>query len=206
MDVKTSVETKSITLQGSAQIVKDLFYYSINNILYQREIYPSDTFCRVKKWNVTLMASTDKKVKIYLDSLLKQIEVWLTTKKLKKLVVAIVAVESNETVEKWEFDIETDNEVSLDGPIKSKKYDEESVRSQIGVVIRQITASVSFLPLLKDRCVFDIMAFTGDSTLPNSEWEATKDRVIKNAETTAFRDCNTGIHNVKTKVHYQVDL
>uniref|UniRef100_A0A0N4ZSF0 HORMA domain-containing protein n=1 Tax=Parastrongyloides trichosuri TaxID=131310 RepID=A0A0N4ZSF0_PARTI len=206
MDVKTSIETKTITLQGSAQIVKELFYYSINNILFQREIYPSDTFNRVKKWNVTLMASNDKKVKTYLDSLLKQIEVWLTTKELKKLVVAIVSIETNETVEKWEFDIETDVNISNDGPIKANKYDEESVKNQIGVVIRQITASVSFLPLIKNRCVFDVMAFTGNSTIPNSEWEATKDRVIKNPETTHFRECNTGVHTVKTKVQYQADL
>lgn len=43
----TELATKSsITLKGSAQMIQQFFHYGIHSILYQRGIYPSDSFTR----------------------------------------------------------------------------------------------------------------------------------------------------------------
>ena len=50
--------TKSeITLRGSTQIVTEFFGYSINTILYQRGIYPPETFARVAKYGLTMLVT-----------------------------------------------------------------------------------------------------------------------------------------------------
>ena len=36
----------AVTLKGSAAIVSEFFNYSINSILYQRGIYPPESFTR----------------------------------------------------------------------------------------------------------------------------------------------------------------
>ena len=56
-------------------------------------------------------------------------------------------IETNETLERWQFDIHVDKEVTLDSKPKEKSI--KDIRKDIGAVIRQITASVTFLPLLE---------------------------------------------------------
>jgi len=47
----TELATKSeITLKGSAQMIQQFFHYGIHSILYQRGIYPSDSFTRFFKF------------------------------------------------------------------------------------------------------------------------------------------------------------
>lgn len=44
--------------------------------------------------------------------------------------------------------------------IQLKFQDEKKIRQEIRDVIRQITASVTFLPLLDCICAFDILIYT----------------------------------------------
>lgn len=47
MATKQATRTsQAITLKGSTQMVTEFFEYSVNSILYQRGVYPSDDF----KW------------------------------------------------------------------------------------------------------------------------------------------------------------
>ncbi|KAK6044122.1 hypothetical protein COOONC_18372 [Cooperia oncophora] len=48
--------------------------YGINSILYQRGLYPGDTFKREKKYGLTLLVTNDSKLQQFLEPLLKQIE------------------------------------------------------------------------------------------------------------------------------------
>ncbi|ELR52568.1 Mitotic spindle assembly checkpoint protein MAD2A [Bos mutus] len=50
---------QGITLRGSAEIVAEFFSFGINSILYQRGLYPSETFTRVQKYGLTLLVTTD---------------------------------------------------------------------------------------------------------------------------------------------------
>lgn len=47
--------------------------YSINSILYQRGIYPSEDFTTVKKWDMPLLVTTDSEVKAYIKKIMGQL-------------------------------------------------------------------------------------------------------------------------------------
>jgi len=70
----------------------------------------------------------------------------------------ITAVGSKEVLERWVFDIEGDNTVTeaSEGPDKPEK----EITQEISAIIRQITASVTFLPLLEEPCTFDLLVYT----------------------------------------------
>ena len=47
--------------------------YSINSILYQRGIYPPETFRRVNKYGLTMLVTTDDALNAYLENVLSQL-------------------------------------------------------------------------------------------------------------------------------------
>jgi len=57
--MSSSATASSITLKGSVAIVTEFFNYSINSILYQRGIYPPETFRRVSKYGLTMLVTSD---------------------------------------------------------------------------------------------------------------------------------------------------
>merc|ERR1711988_1430681 len=160
---KMSQTTKSqVTLKGSAQMVAEFFNYGINSILYQRGIYPPESFSRKQEYGLTILVSNDEKVNAFLKSILSQIKDWLENRQIHKLVVVLASVETKETLERWEFKVEyeTDNEdkENKTGNFKDKtEKDEKKIKQEIREVIRQITASVTFLPLLDCICSFDVL-------------------------------------------------
>ncbi|CCD74133.1 HORMA domain-containing protein [Caenorhabditis elegans] len=105
-DVKTQ---NAISLKGSAQLVKEFFHFGLNSILYQRALYPSDSFKREKKYGLTLWVAHEKKLQAFMDPLLQQVEYWLAKRQLKRLVMVISEVKTKEVVERWQFDIHTEN-------------------------------------------------------------------------------------------------
>jgi mitotic spindle assembly checkpoint protein MAD2 len=66
-------ENNTITLRGSAAIVGEFFEYSVNNILYQRGIYPPETFTRVPKYGLSLWAPVEEGVSGYVANIMKQL-------------------------------------------------------------------------------------------------------------------------------------
>ena len=94
------------------------------------------------------------------------IQEWLEERKVRKLVMVLASVETKETLERWEFNVEYeadgDDKENLSSN-KNKNYrdktdkDEKKIKQEIREVIRQITASVTFLPLLDCICSFDVL-------------------------------------------------
>ncbi|CAI4227179.1 unnamed protein product [Auanema sp. JU1783] len=201
----TDTKTKgSISLKGSAQLVQEFFHYGINNILYQRGIYPGDSFKREKKYGLTLLVTNDSKLHTFLEPLLKQIEYWLSKKQLKRLVLVISEIKTKEVVERWEFNIETED-LNEDGENSTRQKDEKKIRQEMADVIRQITASVTFLPLLEEQCSFDVLIYTGKTTEAPEDWTESGACLIKNSEQVQLRSFSTSVHSVNTNVQYKVD-
>ena len=48
--------------------------YGINSILYQRGIYPPETFTRVQKYGLTILVTTDDELKKYLANILADVK------------------------------------------------------------------------------------------------------------------------------------
>ncbi|XP_069599977.1 mitotic spindle assembly checkpoint protein MAD2A [Ranitomeya imitator] len=192
---------EGITLKGSADIVSEFFYFGINSILYQRGIYPAETFTRAQKYGLTLLISTDPDLKNYLNTVVEQLKDWLYKCQVQKLVVVISSIDNSEILERWQFDIECDKAVKDDSIVrdKSPKVIQEEIRS----VIRQITATVTFLPLLETACAFDLLIYTDkDSEVP-VKWEESGPQFVSNSEEVRLRSFTTTIHKVNSMVAYK---
>jgi mitotic spindle assembly checkpoint protein MAD2 len=135
------------------------------------------------------------------------------TGEIHKLVVVISDNETGEPKERWNFDIETDKEMGqmyfvpllsstqsfllidcffFDICSGSTKPEKEIV-DEIRQIIRQITASVTFLPLLEGPCSFDLLVYTSKTIEVPSKWEETEPKYITNAEEVRLRSFTTKV-------------
>ncbi|XP_038060223.1 mitotic spindle assembly checkpoint protein MAD2A-like [Patiria miniata] len=200
---KQATKTKTITLKGSSQKVSEFFLYGINSLLYQRGIYPPETFTRKQKYGLTLFESTEKALQDYLTNVLKQLNEWLNEKTVQKVVVVITEVESGEVKERWQFDVECDKTMSHDSQPR-KKTDEE-INKGIRAVITQITATVTFLPLLDNPCTFNILIYTDKDMDMPEQWEESGPSLIANSQVVKLRSFTTSIHKIDAAVSYKDD-
>ena len=76
---------------------------------------------------------------------------------MQKLVVVVTGQQTQETLERWVFDVHTDKSVGPEGKVEKSQ---KEITSEIQAIIRQITASVTFLPLLDEPCTFDLLVYT----------------------------------------------
>ncbi|KAF6041184.1 MAD2L1 [Bugula neritina] len=204
---KTSQRTKQgITLKGSTEIVAEFFHYGINSILYQRGIYPEESFKQSQKYGLTLLVTDDDKLTAFLNEVLGQVKMWLSAMTVQKLVVVIKAIDTNEVLERWQFDVECNDSNATSPKSGSEKVSAKSVKevnAEIKAVIRQITATVTFLPLIETACDFDLLVYTDkDIDVPDT-WGETGPQFIANSEEVKLRSFNTLIHKVDTMVSYK---
>jgi len=86
---------------------------------------------------------------------------------ITRLVLAIKSVETDETLERWQFDVKTEDpsnpssstssntQPPLGGkPAKKKEKTEKEVQGEIREIMKQITSTVTFLPILEEECQF----------------------------------------------------
>ncbi|BDA41178.1 Mitotic spindle assembly checkpoint protein MAD2A [Coccomyxa sp. Obi] len=202
---KTAQATRNtITLKGSTKVVSEFFAYAVNSILYQRGIYAAESFEPQRQYGLTMMVTTDPGLMRYLTSVLQQMSDWLVTGALQKMVLVITSVSTKEVLERWTFDIQTDKAV-LSGEQPAPEKSESDITSEIQAIIRQITASVTFLPLLSDPCTFDLLVYTDTSSEVPFEWEESDARYINNAADVKLRSFTTKVHKVDALVSYKAD-
>lgn len=78
------VETSNvISLRGSTDIVTDFFNCSVNSILYQRGVYPPESFKRISKYGLGMMITIDDGLISYLNNISRQLDgkiilLWMT--------------------------------------------------------------------------------------------------------------------------------
>ncbi|XP_003398300.1 mitotic spindle assembly checkpoint protein MAD2A [Bombus terrestris] len=207
---ETRQKAKCITLKGSAELVKEYLLYGVNSILYQRGIYPPETFEPAEHFGLFVLMSTDEKIKGYLDTVLSQIQEWLIQRKVQKITLVITNVNTKEVLEKWDFKVDYEGQSSNSANDNTKNSlpevgtkDVKSIQKEIREVIRQITGTVSFLPLLDCLCSFDILTYTvPDCGIPN-QWDETQPVFIANSQEVQLRSFSTSIHKMDTIVSYK---
>ena len=86
----------NITLKGSCDIVSEFFGFSVNSILYQRGVYPDDSFLKVAKYGMNVYVTKNEKLDTYLKTILGQLKDWLLKDEVQKLVLIIVSTETKE--------------------------------------------------------------------------------------------------------------
>ncbi|KAE8167703.1 DNA-binding protein [Aspergillus tamarii] len=218
---KDKSKVHKLSLKGSSKLVAEFFEYSINSILFQRGVYPPEDFTTVKKYGLNMLITSDDQVKAYIKKIMSQLNKWMMGGKISKLVVVITDKETGEHVERWQFDVEifgkrsksTKSQASGDkenagpenadpqGPVEKT---EKEIQDEIQAIFRQITASVTFLPVLDGDCTFNVLVYAdADSEVP-VEWGDSDAKEIKNAEKVQLRSFSTNNHRVETLVSYRL--
>ncbi|KAM9646711.1 mitotic spindle assembly checkpoint protein MAD2A-like [Trichechus inunguis] len=193
-----------ITLCGSAEIVAEFFSFGINSILYQSGIYPPETFTRVQKYGLTLLVTTDPELINYLNNVVEQLKDWLYKCSVQKPMVVISHIESGEVLERRQFDTECDKTAKDDSATREKS--QKAIQEEIRSVTRQITATVTFLPLLDVSCSFDLLIYTDkDLDVPRKR-EESGPQFITNSEEVCLHSFTATIHKVNRMVTYKTPV
>mmetsp|Transcript_6244 Transcript_6244/g.9065 ORF Transcript_6244/g.9065 Transcript_6244/m.9065 type:complete len:238 (-) Transcript_6244:367-1080(-) len=224
-----SEENKTeISLSGSVALVSEFFNTAINSILYQRGIYQPETFKRESKYGLTVLTTTDDGLNEYLNQIMGQMKTWLIDGDVQRLVVVVCGVDSGETLERWQFNVSVGHDAITD--ISASKDNDENnavnsnvqnmknrdglskqkagksikeIHNEMQAIIRQITASVTFLPLLNEPCSFDLLIYTNkDATVPK-KWEDSDPRYIMNSQEVKLRSFTTSVHKLDSMVTYK---
>lgn len=199
-----------LALKGSCKTVTDYFEFAIHSILFQRGIYPAEDFMTVRKYALPLLWLANEEVVSYVGAIMTQIRRWIYAKRILKLALVIVAKLSCEIVERWEFSINVnaiqDNDDTI-GALPAR----ETIQGEIQAIIRQITASAAFLPVLSDvdgeGHTFNVLVHTDQDASAPCEWIDIQedDRKIQGQhEQVDFSSLNTNIHQIGTQVSYKV--
>lgn len=182
--------------------------YSINSILYQRGIYPPEDFQIVRKYNLNVLVTLDSGIKAYIKKIIGQLHKWLLHGKIRKLVVAIVDKDTSEAVELWQFDVEVLS-AGADHDKSAEAFEDKpdtQIQREIQTIIRQITASITFLPVLDPgQFTFNVQVYADqDAHVPADEWADSEARLVKNAEHVQLKSFSTNKHQVSTVVAYKL--
>lgn len=158
---------------------------------------------------------------------MSQLNKWMIGGKISKLVVVITSKETGEHVERWQFDVQifkqaatgrkksatadkensaaaadSENVAAAEEPTQEKT--ETQIQQEIQAIFRQITASVTFLPVLDGNCTFNVLVYAdADSDVP-VEWGDSDAKEITNGEKVQLRSFSTNNHRVDTLVSYRL--
>ena len=155
---------------------------------------------------------------------MSQMETWLLEGDVQRLVVVVTGVDSGETLERWQFNVSVDDKTGADekkagdennGPVSNEASSTSSgtaqkmgksvkeIHNEIQAIIRQITASVTFLPLLNEPCSFDLLVYTNKTAVVPQKWEDSDPRYIMNSQEVKLRSFTTSVHKVESMVTYK---
>ncbi|KAM5484970.1 Mitotic spindle checkpoint component mad2 [Microsporum audouinii] len=174
-----------------------------------------------KVHKLSLKVSADDQVKAYIKKIMSQLNKWMLGGKISKLVIVITDKDTGEHVERWQFDVEifklskskstrkTSDENANPGSQPSSssappEKSEKEIQDEIQAIFRQITASVTFLPMLDGNCTFNVLVYAdADSEVP-LEWGDSDAKEIENGEKVQLRSFSTSSHRVDTMVSYRL--
>ncbi|XP_045764398.1 mitotic spindle assembly checkpoint protein MAD2A [Maniola jurtina] len=197
----------SITLRGSAQIICEYLNFAINSVLFQRGLYPPETFKAQQQYGITLLLSEDALIKNFLKNLLTQSEEWIVNKKVSRLSLIILNVANKEVLECWDFNVkyeEGDVELSKEKKETLGSKDLKKIQQEIRDVMLQVAATISYLPLLDCRCSFDVLVHAKpDCNIPDM-WSEAEPVAISNAQNVQLKSFSTSLHKMETVVSYKL--
>lgn len=149
--------------------------------------------------------SKDPEIKAYVETVLSQLEKWLTNGEIESIAMVITDVSAQETIECWDFKVLAEVPeagTNITKPTSSK--DMKKIQGEIRDVMRQIAATISYLPLLECVCSFDVLIYTKGAIECPLEWKDTKPVQIANAEKVQLKSFSTGLHKLETIVNYKM--
>ena len=134
-----------------------------------------------------------------------QVESWLLNGDVQRLVVVVSGVDTGETLERWQFKVNLDDDNMASGEenrapntaqtnqTTKKNKTTKEIHGEIQAIIRQITASVTFLPLLNEPCSFDLLVYTKKDAAVPQKWEDSDPCYILNSQEVKLRSFTTSV-------------
>ena len=185
-----------------------------------------ETFKRESKYGLTVLTTTDAGLLKYLQTVQQQISKWLIDGHVQRLVVVVQGLDSQETLERWQFNVSVEKKkngattttASSENQTPNFARDDESsgkkstmvgnksikdIHGEIQAIIRQITASVTFLPLLQEPCTFDLLVYTDKEVDASDKWADSDPCYILNSAEVKLRSFTTSVHKVDSMVAYK---
>ncbi|CAE8606419.1 unnamed protein product [Polarella glacialis] len=200
----TPEKTGLITLRGSTDTVVEFFGYAISSILYQRGVYPPENFTSVSKYGLSILVTKDKGLQEYLGEVLRQLKGWMSCCQVHKIVVVVASQITEQTLERWAFDVQVNEQAAAAIAVPQTQADMVRQQKEIQAIIRQITASVTFLPLLDEPCAFDLLIYTDrDAQVPTAWAESDPKYIVGGQQEVKLRSFTTKIHKVDGAVAYR---
>lgn len=156
------------------------------------------------------MTTTDKGLLRYLHNVQKQVSEWLVAGHVQRLVVVVQGVDTMQTLERWQFNVSVEDSSCASGsenhiPNKTATANKtvKEIHNEIQAIIRQITASVTFLPLLQEPCTFDLLVYTDKEVAAPEKWADSDPCYILNSAEVKLRSFTTSVHKVDSMVAYK---
>lgn len=134
---------REISLKGSAETITKFLEHSFYSILYQRSIYPAEDFETVFLYGIHLIRSCNSTLTKYIGELLSQVGKWIAIDGIKEVVLVIGEEDSREILERWQF------KVDLVADLPNYQKTQKEIEKEIQALMKQIAASVTFLPLIE---------------------------------------------------------
>lgn len=125
---------------------------------------------------------------------------------MTQLVLAIIAKESRQTLERWVFDITLVEPAAPDEAAAPKP--ETEIQEEIRHILKQIVSTVTFLPIMDEPTVFNILAYTSESAdVPANEWVDTDPLAIEagKSQQVKLRSFSTDVHRIEAMVAYRYE-
>ena len=71
-----STKSGAITLKGSAEIIAEFFRVGVNSILFQRGVYPFETFSRETAYELPVQITKNPELTEFITTFTGQLEKW----------------------------------------------------------------------------------------------------------------------------------
>jgi mitotic spindle assembly checkpoint protein MAD2 len=148
---------------------------------------------------------------------------WLLTGSVTQLVLAIISKDTRTPLERWVFDVKlveppvdsaepyAFNSCNLDLPYtiySAPPKPEAEIQAEIRAILKQIISMVTYLPVIHEPTVFNILAYTSDSAdVPANEWVDTDPLAIEasKSQQVKMRSFSTDIHRIEAMVAYRYE-
>ena len=108
MDECCSLSLVSLSLSQTTSTTSTPPKKHSHSILYQRGVYPPESFQQKKQYGLSLTVTSDDKLASYLATVLEHLERWLGAGALRRLVLVIAGSPEGDVLERWTFDVQTD--------------------------------------------------------------------------------------------------
>uniref|UniRef100_A0A8D8J6J5 Mitotic spindle checkpoint protein MAD2 n=2 Tax=Culex pipiens TaxID=7175 RepID=A0A8D8J6J5_CULPI len=207
--MSVSGQRNVITLSSSAALLVEYMDYAINMVLYQRDVCPRGQFVTVSHYGMPLFVSRDyttlnrlQNVLDYIQQvlplLIPDIKVYLTLKDRA----------TGRAIERWQFLVQNEDLARPDWkdhkPVTTSRKNPARIQEEIRQTMKQITASISCLPVPPPNGIDWTMAVDVPEWVPIPPgWYRQPLDPIDNPQQLGLRPFSTGLHQMQTVVTYR---